>query len=76
MKEPLDILKILTNEKNHMKVMRFCEQEYSSSGDFSGKGYSKLSKNIQQYSRKQDGCSYVKKGTKTCKGLKQGRWRC
>ena len=59
MKGPLDIFKALANEKNLMKVMRFCKQEYSSSGGFAGEGYSKLSKNIQQNSRKQDGCSYI-----------------
>ena len=56
--------------------MRFCQKEYCTSGGFSGEGYSKLSKNIQQYSRKQDGCSYVKNGTTAYKGTKQGRWRC
>ena len=55
LKGPLDIFKVLTNESNHLKIMRFCQQEYCTSGGF---GYSKLSKDIQQYSRKQDGCSY------------------
>jgi hypothetical protein len=76
MKGPLDVFKVLTTESNHLKIMRFCQEEYSTSGGFSGEGYSKLSKNIQQYSRKQDGCSYVKNGTTAYKGTKQGRWRC